>query len=55
MKRNEIRCPRCGRLLGYIDGRAEIKCSKCKSIVEAETTDERPPIVKIKSVTAVDN
>lgn len=47
--KTEIRCPHCGRLLGYIDGRAEIKCPKCKAIVEAETHEGRPPMVRTKN------
>jgi LSD1 subclass zinc finger protein len=28
----EIRCKNCGKLLGKIDGKAEIKCPRCKEI-----------------------
>jgi phage FluMu protein Com len=27
-----IRCPNCNHLLGFIDGRAQIKCYKCKFV-----------------------
>ena len=30
----EVRCPHCGRLLGKFKGEGEIKCPRCKSIVE---------------------
>lgn len=44
----EVNCPRCGKLLGYVDGNAELKCQRCKSIVTV--TKERPPEIKIQSV-----
>ncbi len=25
-----VRCPKCGRLLGYFDGRGEIICTRCR-------------------------
>jgi len=28
----EIRCERCGKKLGVISGKAEIKCPKCKHV-----------------------
>jgi len=28
----EFRCKDCGRLLGYVSGKAEIKCPKCHSL-----------------------
>jgi LSD1 subclass zinc finger protein len=28
----EIRCKKCGKLLGKIEGKAEIKCPRCKEI-----------------------
>ena len=33
----EVRCPECGRLLGKLSGHAQIKCSKCKALVEVDT------------------
>lgn len=44
----EVSCPKCGRLLGYVDGDAELKCQRCKSIVVV--TKGRPPEIKIQSV-----
>ena len=25
-----VRCPKCGRLLGYFDGKGEIICTRCR-------------------------
>lgn len=25
-----VRCPKCGRLLGYFDGMGEIICTRCR-------------------------
>lgn len=25
-----IRCPKCGRLLGYFEGRGETQCPRCR-------------------------
>ena len=33
----KIRCPRCHRLLMAVNGQAEVKCSKCKSLVFIDT------------------
>ena len=33
----EVRCPACDRLLGKINGQAQIKCPKCKAMVEVDT------------------
>lgn len=33
----EIRCPDCGRKLGNLSGIAQIKCPKCKAMVEVDT------------------
>lgn len=33
----EVRCPSCHRKLGNLNGQAQIKCSKCRSIVEIDT------------------
>lgn len=32
----EVRCPRCGRLLGYFDGKGVVQCSRCRKGVEVE-------------------
>ena len=26
----EVRCPECGRLLGYFQGKGEVQCSRCR-------------------------
>jgi len=26
----EVRCPKCGRLLGYFSGKGEVLCPKCR-------------------------
>ncbi len=32
MRLLEFRCAKCGKLLGKIDGGAEIKCPRCKDL-----------------------
>lgn len=27
---NPVRCPECGRLLGYFDGKGQIACPRCR-------------------------
>jgi LSD1 subclass zinc finger protein len=38
MLRVEVRCPNCGRKLMELKGQATVKCPKCKSMVEIDTT-----------------
>lgn len=33
----QVRCPQCNRLLGNLNGQAQIKCPKCKALVEVDT------------------
>lgn len=33
----EVRCPGCSRKLGNLKGQAQIKCPKCKALVEVDT------------------
>ncbi|MBD6945719.1 Com family DNA-binding transcriptional regulator [Vibrio parahaemolyticus] len=33
----ELRCPYCGKLLCKLDGAIEIKCNRCKKIVERKS------------------
>lgn len=33
----QVRCPGCNRLLGTFKGQAQIKCPKCKALVEIDT------------------
>jgi LSD1 subclass zinc finger protein len=37
---NPFRCSNCNKLLGMIEGKAEIKCSKCKTMNKGITTKE---------------
>ncbi len=41
-----FRCTNCNKLLGMIEGKAEIKCSKCKmmNIIDGETKIAFTPI-----------
>ena len=36
----EITCRRCGRLLGRLDGRAELKCPRCKLVADYDTSEK---------------
>ena len=40
----KVRCPHCGRLLGAINGTAEIKCRGCGTVVRARTEGSRAVI-----------
>lgn len=37
----EVRCPKCGKLLGRFDGIGEIKCNRCKMVVKINTTERQ--------------
>ncbi len=37
----EFRCTRCGKLLGYLEGKAEIKCPRCKKINKLNTEQRK--------------
>lgn len=37
----QVRCPHCNRLLGNVDGQAQIKCPKCKSLVFVDTKSRK--------------
>lgn len=37
----EIRCPECGRKLGNLKGQIQIKCPKCKAMVEFDTENRK--------------
>lgn len=41
----EIRCPKCSKKLLNLKGQAEIKCSKCKALIEVDT-EARKLIIK---------
>lgn len=34
----EIRCPKCNKLLLKGEGKGEVKCNRCKTIVEYDTS-----------------
>lgn len=34
---DEVRCPGCNRRLANLKGQAQIKCPKCKALVEIDT------------------
>lgn len=40
----EVRCLACGKLLGRIEGKAEIQCPRCKKLNKINTV-ETPRIV----------
>jgi LSD1 subclass zinc finger protein len=43
----EIRCKKCGKLLGYIDGKYEIKCPRCGAMnAEKESVNNERNISK---------
>lgn len=37
----EVRCPQCSRKLGNLNGQAQIKCSKCKALVEIDIPNRK--------------
>lgn len=41
----EIRCPGCKRKLMNLSGQAQVKCPKCKAVVEIDT-DTRKVYIK---------
>lgn len=45
----KVRCPHCGRLLGAINGVAEIKCRGCGTTVRAHTEGSRAVIRTVAS------
>lgn len=36
-----VRCPNCGRKLMEIEGKAQTKCARCKSLVDIDTGRDR--------------
>lgn len=44
----QVRCPICNKRLCDLNGQAQIKCPKCKSIIEIDT-DKRKVYVKGKT------
>ena len=45
----QIRCPQCNRRLVDLKGQAQIRCTKCKALVEVDT-DARKIYIHKKSV-----
>jgi len=41
---NKVRCSKCGKLLGKIKGRAEIKCPRCKKINVINTERQKSAV-----------
>ena len=37
----EVRCPQCNRKLMNLTGYAQVKCPKCRAIVEIDTNDRK--------------
>jgi LSD1 subclass zinc finger protein len=37
----EVRCPRCDRMLTKLNGQAEIKCSRCKALIVVDTVSRK--------------
>ena len=42
----QIRCPQCGRRLVDMHGQAQIRCSKCKSLVQIDTEARKIYIIE---------
>lgn len=38
---DEVRCPRCDRMLAKLNGQAEIKCSRCKALIVVDTVSRK--------------
>ena len=46
----QIRCPLCNRRLVDMKGQAQIRCPKCKALVEIDTDKRTIYIIKKESV-----
>ena len=42
---DEVRCPVCKRKLMELKGKAQVKCTKCKSLVAVDTTERKIYII----------
>lgn len=42
----QIRCPQCNRRLVDLKGQAQIRCSKCKALIEVDTETRKMFIVE---------
>lgn len=43
---NQVRCPVCNRRLADLDGYAQIKCSKCKTLIAVNTETRKVQIIE---------
>lgn len=34
---DEVRCPKCDRMLAKMNGQGEIKCPRCKALIAVDT------------------
>lgn len=41
----QVRCPHCGRRLADLEGRAQIRCGKCKALVDIDTIERKIHII----------
>ena len=42
----QIRCPHCHKRLCDLNGQAQIKCPKCKALVDVDTISRKIKIIK---------
>ena len=42
----QVRCPACNRRLMDVNGQAQIRCPKCKALVEIDTKEHKIIIQK---------
>lgn len=42
---DQVRCPRCNRRLVDLKGQAQIRCTKCKALVGADTEARKVYII----------
>ena len=46
----QVRCPICNRRLVDLHGQAQIRCPKCKALVEIDTEAEKIFVIEKQSV-----
>ena len=44
----EVRCPKCGKLLGFFSGKGEIQCPRCRKDIKVFFDTEKK-IVEIRA------
>ncbi|MBR5873301.1 MAG: Com family DNA-binding transcriptional regulator [Oscillospiraceae bacterium] len=42
----QVRCPQCQKLLGALNGQAQIKCGRCKALIDIDTEKRTIKIIK---------